>query len=661
MRLLREVTHDDTCLIIIDESATEGLLNEANAVEDHQKEQKHLTHLQHLEDLIVTDGQRGFSDAVSTLQKTHDHLLGKRRDGYSIQTKFDGSPSLIWGHDPATKKFFVGTKSFFNKTPKVNFTDADIEKNHGMSERLVKKLKELLKHLKEISPKEGIFQGDVMYTSDEVQKTANNHLSFTPNTLTYNVDKNSYEGQKIMKSKIGIAAHTHYEQMPNGELQAIFDIDMSQFKPSEDIHFLPTKLRGPYEYKSTDISKFATSLKNAQEAASKLDHGSIKDHKRLLLSYINNAVRNRKDLSTEAYISFMYSQLKKRMESLKMDRSKDKVKDQIDAEVQNIMYNKSSFEKLFKAHKHLQDAKNVLVNTLSKNSQYKETVLGEPSKPEGFVVSINGRPIKLVDRQHFSAANFDWNAKVNPSDNPLVLSFGRMNPPTTGHGHMIEKGADIARRIGAKQAVVASRTQDKNKNPLSPSQKLSWLKSMFPGKNISVAAPEQSTFVAQLQHFHNQGVKDITIVAGADRVPEFQNILAKYNGPGKLFDFRRARVVSSGDRDEEAKGIEGMSGSKMRKAAKSDDFQTFRTGVPGHVKDSEAQEMFHTLRAEMGSVKIGSNTPGHALAIYAKRTDKIGQEAKSEIQRRQRAGTWKGRSLNERSDKSQQYLLARTE
>jgi len=451
-----------------------------------------------------------------------------------------------------------------------------------------------------------------------------------------------------MKSKIGIAAHTHYEKKPDGDMQAVFDIDMSKFKPSDDVHFLPTKLRGPHSYKSEDISKFIGSLRKANELNSKMiknkSFDAIKNHEKILLPYINNAIKNKTTLSPEGYVSFLYSQYKKRTEHLKNEANKNKIKAQVDDEVKNIMANKSKLEDIFKAHRHIQDAKNTLVSALSRSSPYKETILGEPSKPEGFVVSLNGRPIKLVDREHFSAANFDWNSKANPTDNPLVLSFGRMNPPTVGHGKMIEKGADIARRIGAKQAVVASRSQDKEKNPLSPTQKLSWLKSMFPGKNVSVAAPEAASFVGQLQHFHNQGVKDITIVAGSDRIKEFQNILQKYNGPGKLFDFRRARVISAGERDPDAEGVEGMSASKMRKAAKSDDFNTFKMGLPQHIKEPEGQEMFHTLKAEMGAVQINQSTPGHALAIYAKRGDKIGSDAKNEIRRRMQRGTWQGQA-----------------
>lgn len=643
MRLLREVILDrfPTSVVLLDESSLPTPMLE----ESVNNEQKQLKHLHHLEDLLVIGGDKGFDDIISAAGKTHDYLLGKKRTGYSIQTKFDGSPSIIWGTHPDTGKFFVGTKSFFNKTPKINYSDKDIDTNHGSSPQLAEKLKFLLPELKKVSPKHGVYQGDLMYTAPDV-RGATGKLSFQPNTLEYHVDKDSHEGRKILKSKVGIAAHTHYEKEPtSGNLQAVFDINMDDFKPSEDVHFLPTKLKGPFDYKSKDISEFVTNLNAARELNSKLHRTkafeSIKGHEPTLLAYINNTVKNKQAASPEGYISFLKNQANKKTSKLKTIGVKDRISKAVDAESKNVIENKKVFSDIFKAHRHIQNAKNVLVNVLSKNSPYKETILGNPSKPEGFVVSVNGRPIKIVDREHFSSANFDWNAKSNPEDNPLVLSFGRMNPPTVGHEKMIKTGEDIARRSGAKHQVVASRTQGP-KDPLTPQQKIAWYKQFFPGKNVSVAAPNAPTLIAQLQHYHNQGVKDLTMVVGADRVPEFQNLIAKYNGEGKIFNFRRVRVISAGERDPDAEGVEGMSASKMRDAAKKDDFKTFRSGVPQHVKNPDAQSLFHDLKAQMGVAKITSTTPGHSLAIYANRQDKLGQDAKMEIERRKRAGLWKG-------------------
>jgi hypothetical protein len=645
MRLLREIIHDDDSLILIDETAIPSLLQEAEKKQAKKEPEvdepssKKLAHLDHLEDLLITGGPEGFNHAMSVLSNTHDFLSGKRRSGYSIQTKFDGYPSIIWGHKDG--KFFIGTKSFFNKVPKISYTDKDIETNHGKSPGLVKKLQFLMQNLKKVTPKQGVFQGDLMYSSEDVN-AAGGDISFTPNTITYNVDKNSYQGRKIMKSKVGIAAHTHYEESKNGGLQAVFDIDMGQFKPSDDVHFFPTKLHGPFNYSTKDMSQFADALKGLADKYPKLLKADafekIKGHERTLVSYINDTVKRRAQPSFSGYVSFLHGQYAKKSS----DSSMGAIKRQMDSGIKDATENKDAFNAIFDAHKHIQTAKNALVGALSKSSPYKETILGEPSKPEGFVITNNGRPVKMVDRDHFSHANFEWNEKVNPDDNPLVLTFGRMNPPTAGHERVINKGADVARRIGAKHEVVASRSQDSKNNPLTPTQKVSWLKSMFPGKNVSVAAPDKSTLVAQLQHFHNQGVKDLTMVVGADRVKEYQDILARYNGPGKMFQFNRARVISAGNRDDQSKGVEGSSGSKQREAAKKGDFKSFKAGMPSAAKPVDAHKMYHTMRAQMKVVKIDSMTNAHALAIYAKRNDKIGKDAVAEVDRRKRLGTWRG-------------------
>jgi hypothetical protein len=334
------------------------------------------------------------------------------------------------------------------------------------------------------------------------------------------------------------------------------------------------------------------------------------------------------------------------MEEVKQDSTKMSIRKELNKEVQNVIANKSVFNNTFQVHKYVQQAKNVLLNVLSDSSTYQETILGTKSKPEGFVASYKGKPMKLVDRQHFSAANFDFNDQVNPKDSPTVLSWGRFNPVTKGHEKLINKGNDVARRIGAKHMTVATGSGGDNKeNPLTPQDKLKWLKTLFPGQDVALAGNESSTIIAQLQNLHHKGVKDITLVAGADRVPEYTRILQKYNGPDKLFHFKRARVVSSGARDPDSQGTEGISASKVRDAAHKGDYNAFKVGMPLNISDDHHKEMFHDLRAAMGVVKIGSDTDAHSLSIYARRKfgDKTGDEARREIENRKRLGKWKSK------------------
>lgn len=646
MPFLTEIIHSDiVAVVLVDQDCFEYIVEEKKQKEDT----KQLRHLDHAEDHLIRDGGQGFHDMLSSLTMTHEYLAGgRKRPEYALTTKMDGSPSVVWGHDPNSGKFFVGTKSFFNKTPKVNFSDKDIDTNHGAQPPLADKLKMLLKSLKKVSPKKGVFQGDLMYTGHDITDY-NDKLSFTPNTITYNVDKNSIEGKKILKSKVGIAPHTQYQPMEDGNLQAQFGVDHAQFGKHDDVHLFNTKVSGPFHYPSTDRKKFMDSVGKALEGFKKIADKTevFGHHEKLLLAYINQAVKTKRENSVEGYISFLHRQFAKRMDTVKEDKTKQAIRKELNNEMQNVAANKTVFSALFQAHKHVQNAKNILLNVLSDSSPYKESILGNKSKPEGYVASYRNKPMKLVDRQHFSVANFDFNEKVNPEDNPVVMHWGRFNPGTKGHEKLLSKGADIARRIGAKQVTVATNKSGDKENPLKPQDKLKWLKTLFPGQDVALAGHEASTIIAQLQQLHHKGVKDVTIVAGADRVPEYSRILAKYNGPNKLFQFKRARVVSSGERDPDSSGAEGASGTKVRQAAEKNDYNSFKVGMPLNLPDEKSKRLFHHLRAEMDVVKIGSDTDAHALSVYTSRPfgDKVGDDARKEVQKRKAAGKWKGHKL----------------
>jgi len=172
-------------------------------------ETKQLKHLQHAEDLPTVAGQSGARHAITTLHQVHKQLTGKHAP-VSVSTKHDGSPSVVFGHHPQSGHFFVATKSAFNKNPKINHTEADIEKNHGHAPGLVSKLKDSLHHLPKVVPGKGVYQGDLMYSKHDVHTNEVGNHSFTPNTLTYHTHKNSHEGKKVSAAKLGVVIHTKY-------------------------------------------------------------------------------------------------------------------------------------------------------------------------------------------------------------------------------------------------------------------------------------------------------------------------------------------------------------------------------------------------------------------------------------------------------------------
>jgi Zeta toxin/Cytidylyltransferase-like len=187
-----------------------------------------------------------------------------------------------------------------------------------------------------------------------------------------------------------------------------------------------------------------------------------------------------------------------------------------------------------------------------------------------------------------------------------VLAFGRMNPPTTGHAKLVDKVKSIASEVGGSHHVVLSHTQDKDKNPLSADQKLKHAKRFFPNTNLSVADKDHPTFLQQAAKLYKQGVTHLHMVAGSDRVDEFHKLLHKYNGThkGALFNFKKITVHSAGERDPDAEGAEGMSASKMRGHAKSGNYKEFKKGVPGHVSEKHAKELYNDVRAVKESVDL---------------------------------------------------------
>ena len=182
------------------------------------------------------------------------------------------------------------------------------------------------------------------------------------------------------------------------------------------------------------------------------------------------------------------------------------------------------------------------------------------------------------------------------------MAFGRMNPPTTGHEVLVNKVKSVAAEVGGSHHVVLSHSQDAAKNPLSAEQKVKHAKRFFPDTNISTSDKEHPTFLQHAAKLHKQGVTHLHMVAGSDRVPEYKQKLAQYNGThkGALYNFKKITVHSAGERDPDAEGTSGMSASKMRGHAAAGKFNEFRKGIPAHVKDSHAKELYNDVRKNMG-------------------------------------------------------------
>ena len=186
----------------------------------------------------------------------------------------------------------------------------------------------------------------------------------------------------------------------------------------------------------------------------------------------------------------------------------------------------------------------------------------------------------------------------------LVFAFGRFNPPTIGHAKLMKEVILQARKNGANHIVYASASHDKLSNPLSQRTKVKFMKKMFPENKIKKAGGKQRTFMEILK-FYNKIYGEVIMVAGSDRIHEFQALADKYNGT-KEYEYKSVKVVSSGERDPDAEGAAGISASKMRTMAKNGDDKSFKQGVPG-LSDKLASKLFNAVRTGMGIT--GRNYP----------------------------------------------------
>jgi len=188
--------------------------------------------------------------------------------------------------------------------------------------------------------------------------------------------------------------------------------------------------------------------------------------------------------------------------------------------------------------------------------------------------------------------------EVEKTRGTLTIGFGRFNPPTSGHEKLLDAIKDTA--SGEQYIVYPSHSVDPQKNPLDSETKVLFMKKMFPDHaNAIVYDPAIRTIFDALKQADVEGYGSINIVVGADRQKEFENLANKYNG--QLYNFDAINVISAGERDPDAEGVEGMSASKLRALAADGDFEAFKKGLPKAAKGVVARELFNTVQRSMAT------------------------------------------------------------
>jgi len=391
------------------------------------------THLEHLEDDIINRGSDGGRNAISFLKSVRNMLAGSASGKVNMSVKWDGAPAIIAGKNPENGKFFVGTKSVFNKTPKINYTPGDITRNH--SGPVAAKLLICLRELKRLGIS-GIYQGDLLFTKGDT-KLANidgeRMITFTPNTITYAVPVNSSLGRKISRARLGIVFHTYYTGKDMSSLTAGFGT-ISGKSGSTAVYLASagyTDTSGSSTFTSGELSRFDGLIRMAEgsliKAAPLLDVMKSNDSLSVgfrLKSFFNHYIKTSKgnsmakvkvlqDMFREYYDQILTAEISDR----KTARGKEKY---IQAKKDGLRFidrNRNALYFAIASHVSLGNAKNFLIQKLSQIQSighFIRTPNGyRVTNPEGFVaVDKKAGAVKLVDRLEFSRANFtiakDW-------------------------------------------------------------------------------------------------------------------------------------------------------------------------------------------------------------------------------------------------------------
>ncbi len=385
------------------------MLHFKDFLKEEAEEGAKLKHIHHAEDRPFLHGSEGFEHAEGALKQAHEDMKSGNTSNH-LTEKFDGSPSIVFGKHPETGKFFVASKSAFNKNPKINYTPEDIDKNHGHAPGLSSKLKDALANLPKVSPKKGVYQGDLMHTSEDHQVHPNGSVSFTPNTITYTAHGD--EAEKVKRSKVGVVVHTKYEGKNLGDMAATPNVDDKDFKSHPDVHihtanFDTSKVDySPEAQKTFEKHMHAARdvhLKNPEMYKHIERHGGDGGH---LATYINQTVRDGSTPNTEDFKKHVMDKYQKMADKVKTDKSKQQKLGEGEGQIAHIDNNAAHYDAAFKMHGHLQAAKNTLVNSLeSHKGGYSYSINGKESKPEGYVVNHKDEPTKLVNRAEFARQN----------------------------------------------------------------------------------------------------------------------------------------------------------------------------------------------------------------------------------------------------------------
>jgi len=580
--------------------------------------------IEHPEDLIWDTGSAGVRQALQILDTS-----AKQPEQVSI--KWDGSPALIAGW--LDGEFMLTDKAGFSAKGYNGLTTSAQALRDMIRNRKIKldtpeaqqarinyanKISSLYPLLKQVIPShvQGFVQGDLLWTHTPAQKDGN--FVFQPNKIEYKVPVDSELGAQIGHSKVGIVFHSKLASTQDEEPDALRDPSELGIHSTTDVVVMPHEMQFSKPFKlNTTIKKKIEQLVRTHGAQiddflnpRQLSELQIKSLPSVMKSFLaHKAGEGDADLSDASADFLKY---------LQMPKSKVSPKAQ-----QNILAWIKSHVQAFNAIWQIV----ALIQKLKLDLKAQmDTGVGDKvqahlaSQPghEGFVSVTDTGTIKLVNRAQFMKKSDPLTeADTDTTDTPhrVVFTFGRMNPPTLGHKKVVQKVAQVAGNDD--YWIFLSHSQDAKKNPLDWHTKLKFASQMMPAHKSHLASGVQfekiKTPLLAMDWLYDQGYRDITMVVGSDRVQAMTDILSGWNSDEIRGKYNRdpvqIKVVSAGERDPDAEGVEGVSASMVRSLAQKGDFNQFKAAVG--LDDALAKQLYHAVRMGMKLKNISESVPDH--------------------------------------------------
>lgn len=382
-------------------------------------------HMTHADEDIFERGDKGAEAAVDFVTDVAKNL-GK--GSTKLTVKWDGAPAIFAGWDPADGKFFIGSKSVFNKNPKLYKTMADIDANESGGK--AEKLKTCLEFLPSVGiPKGQVLQGDMLWGPGDLRyDTIENRRFITahPNTLVYAWDVDSAAGKEVARSRMGIVWHTRYSGGNDlSSYRSSFGVDVSKLKKTravwqDDAYFKGANI-GFTDAEYSEIYSTAMKAKgliggfdNLVGIMSTLPSAAAGAH---IKTYINSLIRKGQlpnpDKAAEEYLDYLNQYWEDRVVAkVKTDTAKETKRAALKQLQQELKKNMTTLKKAFQYVDLITQAKMTVVrklNSLSKEKVFVKTKDGyKVTAPEGFVAisGEKGEAVKFVDRLSFSHFNF---------------------------------------------------------------------------------------------------------------------------------------------------------------------------------------------------------------------------------------------------------------